>query len=191
MKNKNLLIILVFACIAVIFVSCNDAANIVKVDKKAYDSLKTAASKWEVVTQLAEELIARKTSAVDNENEIIDTTSADQYILNYKHASALPPRPSAGVDFDQESLAFMIKYMLDNKIPKVRAAFGIYSKTTALNKDGFGTVIFGLPKKVTREEWEKNPNETATYPFRFKRIQNDGDTTTGGIGYLNWGDVVP
>lgn len=190
MKNKNLLIILVFACMAAMFTSCNDAANIVKVDKEEYEALKAAAGKWQEVDQLAAELVNRKAAEQGGENAMIDTASGDAYMLNYKTAKTAPPRPSAGIDFDKEAVAFMIKYMLDNKVENVRAAFGIYSKTAAVGKEGFATILFGLPKKISREEWEKNPTATAIYPFKYKRIGNGSDTS-GPEGFLNWGDVVP
>lgn len=193
MKNKNFLIILVFACTAVFYVSCNDAANIVKVDKEEYQALKAAADKWKEVDQLAAELVNRTASEQGGDNAMIDTASGDAYMLNYKTSKAPPPRPSAGVDFDKEAIAFMIKYMLDNKIDNVRAAFGIYTKTTAIGKEGFATILFGLPKKISRADWEKNPTATAIYPFKFKKLGSN-DTIPpgpGDDGFLNWGDVVP
>lgn len=191
MKNKNFLIILVFACITAFFVSCNDAANIVKVDKEEYQALKAAADRWNEVDQLATELVNRKVAQQGGDNAMIDTASGDAYMLNYKNSKVAPPRPSAGIDFDKEAVAFMIKYMLDNKIENVRAAFGIYSKTAAIGKDGFATILFGLPKKITREEWEKDPTATAIYPFKYKKVGNVNDTTPPSGGFLNWGDVVP
>ncbi|MFD2921019.1 hypothetical protein ACFS6H_14940 [Terrimonas rubra] len=191
MKNKNFLIILVFVCITAGLVSCNDGANIVKVDKKEYDALKSAADKWKEVDLLAAELVNRKAAEQGGENAMIDTASGDTYMLNYKTSKTAPPRHSAGVDFDKEAVAFMIKYMLDNKVENVRAAFGIYSNTAAIGKDGFATILFGLPKKISHEEWEKNPNATAIYPFKYKKVGNDNDTTPPSGGFLNWGDVVP
>jgi hypothetical protein len=191
MKNKNLLIILVIISLSVFFVRCANEENIVKVGKDEYKALKDAADKWKEVDELAAELINRKATEQGGQNAMIDTTSADVYMLNYKNAKTAPPRHSAGVDFDKEAIAFMIKYMLDNNVDNVRAAFGIYSKTAAVGKDGYGTIIFGLPKKITHEEWEKNPTATAIYPFQYKRVGNEGDTVRPKGGYVNWGDVVP
>lgn len=193
MKKKTLLVAIAAIGLTMFLVSCNDESNIVKIDKDEYEELKTAADKWKEVDKLSEDLLARKVSPEESKNTIIDTTSGDNYILSYKNSKVPPPRPSAGVDFDRESLAFMIKYMLDNNIDKVRAGFGIYSNAGSPKKDGFGTIIFGLPKKVSREEWEKNPKETALTPFSYtnKRKSNAPDSASDKKGYLNWGEVSP
>ncbi len=191
MKRKKLLIAVTGICVAIFFISCTNDANIVKVNKDEYEKLKSDANKWEEVTKLSDELLARKSSTAESKNAMIDTSSAENYLLSYKNSKIPPPRPSAGIDFDKESIAFMMKYMLDNKINTVRAGFGIYSNVTSPKKDGYGTVIFGLTKNVSREEWEKNPTETAMTPFSYKKGSTERDSTSDTKGYLNWGDVSP
>lgn len=194
MKSLNLIVITLVMGSVLLFMSCTNGGNIVKIGAVEYEMLKADADKWKEVDKLSKELLSRRAAADLQQNAIIDTTDADTYLLNYKYAKTPPPRPSAGVDFDKESLAFLIKYMLDNNINTVRAGFGIYSNTVSPKKDGFATIIFGLPKKVTRAEWEKNEKETAMIPFKLGKLPNGNDTIPpgpDGFGFVNWGEVSP